>query len=163
MHGGTIEAQSAGLGQGSEFIVTLPAFDRAPAEIDADEAVDRVDAMRRILVVDDNRDSADSLGMLLKFLGAEVHLAYDGPTALDAIQRYRPSVILLDIGMPMMNGYEVARRVRALPQGKDMILVALTGWGQDEDRQRSQDAGFDHHLVKPIDIRALQAVLVSLE
>jgi CheY-like chemotaxis protein len=117
---------------------------------------------RRILVVDDSRDAADSLGMLLQFLGADVYTTHDGPAALEAIQTYRPSVVLLDIGMPGMDGYEVARRARQQPGGRDVTLIALTGWGQEEDRRRSKEAGIDHHLVKPVDLGALQALFASL-
>jgi CheY-like chemotaxis protein len=100
--------------------------------------------------------------MLLKFLGAEVSTAHDGPAALEALKTYRPSVVLLDIGMPGMDGFEVARRARERPEGRDATLVALTGWGQEEDRRRSREAGIDHHLVKPVDLGALQALLASL-
>ena len=102
-----------------------------------------MNAARRILVVDDNRDSAESLAMLLKLTGNETHIAHDGLEAVEAAARFRPDVILLDIGLPKMNGYEAARRIREQPWGKNMVLVALTGWGQEEDRQKSKDAGFD--------------------
>ena len=165
MHGGTVEARSDGLGQGSEFIVRLPLSVTPGAESAAALPIatsDQKTSTRRILVVDDNRDSADSLGMLLKFLGADIHLAYDGPSALDAMRIFRPSIVLLDIGMPGMNGFEVARRIRQMPQGDKVRMIALTGWGQAEDRRRSEEAGFDHHLVKPVDLSALQGVLASL-
>ena len=118
---------------------------------------------RRILVVDDNIDSAKTLAMLLKVLGAEVHVAHDGPAALAAIEKHRPDVILLDIGMPNMDGCEVAKRIRQQPEFNHVALIALTGWGQEDDRRRTREAGFDHHLIKPADITALQALLVSLE
>jgi CheY-like chemotaxis protein len=111
---------------------------------------------RRILVVDDNRDAADSLAMLLEHLAAEVRVANDGSAALDAIRTFQPSVILLDIDMPKMNGYEVARRARSESSGRGAVIVALTGWGQEEDRRRSVDAGIDHHLVKPVDLDVLR-------
>jgi len=117
----------------------------------------------RILVVDDNRDSAESLGMLLSLLGAEVRLAHDGPEALAAFACYLPQFVLLDIGMPGMDGYEVARRLRESPQEPRAALVALTGWGQDEDRRRAREAGFDHHLVKPADLEALQSIIAAIE
>ena len=117
---------------------------------------------RRILVVDDNRDCADSLGMLLKFLGADVCTANDGLAALEALKTYRPTVVFLDIGMPGMDGYEIARQARQQPEGRDVMLIALTGWGQDEDRRQSKEAGFDHHLIKPLDLDALRALLASL-
>jgi len=113
---------------------------------------------RRVLIVDDNRDAATSLAMLLQLGGAETEMAYDGPGAIDAGERFRPDVILLDIGLPGMNGYEVARRIRRETWGRTVMLIAVTGWGQAEDRQRSKDAGFDAHLVKPVD----HATLVNL-
>ena len=162
MHGGTVAAASAGQGNGSEFTIRLPlAADQgaptAPAPR-SEAAVPRT----RILVVDDNRDAAESLGMILKFLGADVHIARDGTEALKAFQSYDPAVVLLDIGMPGMDGYEVARRIRSQQSARPPALVALTGWGQEEDRRRACEAGFDHHLVKPADIAALQALLASL-
>lgn len=114
--------------------------------------------MKRLLVVDDNRDAADSLALLLNMLGAEVQVAYSGVDALFALESYRPAIVLLDLGMPAMDGYEVARRLRKA-HGPDLMLVALTGWGQEEDRRRSREAGFDQHLVKPPDLGALQALL----
>ena len=165
MHGGTVEAHSDGLGMGSEFVVRLPVteqvrFIQQPNPRNASD----FDAMstRRILVVDDNRDAADSMAMLLELLGAEVHLAYDGPSALEAIAAWHPNVVFLDIGLPGISGHQVAQQVRADSQFSDVILIALTGWGQDNDRQLSQDAGFDYHLVKPVDHEAIQALLASL-
>jgi CheY-like chemotaxis protein len=117
---------------------------------------------RRILIVDDNRDSAESLALLLEIEGNEVFTAHDGEQALAAIEAHRPDAVLLDIGLPKINGYEVARRVRAEPWGKDVVLIALTGWGQEEDRRRSHEAGFDGHLVKPADPVALAQLLHSL-
>ena len=118
---------------------------------------------RKILVVDDNQDSAASLGMLLRLLGAEVHVVFNGPDALEAIGTYAPDVVLLDIGMPGMDGHEVARRLRRSPNGRQVKLIALTGWGQQKDRDRSKLAGFDHHLIKPADIHALETALTSIE
>jgi CheY-like chemotaxis protein len=163
MHDGSVEAKSAGPGQGSEFIVRLPLAARG-ASLPPDGKMHRRDAVapRRILVVDDNRDAADTLAMLLKFLGAEVCTAHEGITALEMLKAFRPSVVLLDLGMPGMDGFEVARRVRQEPAGREMTLIALSGWSQEEDRRRSQEAGIDHHLVKPVDIDALQALLMSL-
>jgi CheY-like chemotaxis protein len=115
--------------------------------------------LRRVLVVDDNHDAADSLGMLLQFLGAEVMVVHDGYAALEAMKGFRPAVVLLDLGMPGMNGLEVARRMREDPQAKATTLVALTGWGQREDRRRTSEAGFDYHLVKPADVGTLQSIL----
>jgi PAS domain S-box-containing protein len=166
MHGGRVEALSAGLGRGSEFIVRLPLLraaneplPREPAKIQRAAPL----AERRILVVDDNRDAADSLGIFLKFLGAKVQVAYDGTTALEMLGSFRPAIMLLDIGMPLMDGYEVARRVRQHPQGQAILLVAMTGWGQDEDRRRTTAAGFDHHLIKPVDPGTLQNLLAAFE
>jgi signal transduction histidine kinase/DNA-binding response OmpR family regulator len=160
MHGGTIEAKSAGLGKGSEFCVRLPAaVHPAPkSEFGGHVKTEPVPA-KRVLVVDDNQDSAESLGALLGFLGADVRTALGGSQALEMFAAYAPSVVFLDIGMPGMDGYEVARRIRSDFPGNDPVLVALTGWGQSEDRRRVREAGFDHHLVKPADLAALQALL----
>jgi PAS domain S-box-containing protein len=165
MHQGSVEARSEGLGKGSEFVVRLPLSQSESINVQtrtlaADEPTD-TRSVRRILCVDDNRDSADSLGMLLRFLGADVQIAYDGPSALEAIKICRPSIILMDLGMPELNGCEVARRIRQDPQFQDVLLIAITGWGQEEDQRRSREAGFDHHLVKPVDLSALQALIAS--
>jgi CheY-like chemotaxis protein len=114
-----------------------------------------------VLVVDDNKDAAASMGMLLEFLGSDVRTANDGPTALEMIEDYRPDVVLLDIGMPGMDGLEVARAIRRHAEFSKIVLIALTGWGQADDRKRTEQAGFDYHLVKPADVAALQAVLVE--
>jgi CheY-like chemotaxis protein len=116
---------------------------------------------RRILVVDDNRDAADSLAIFLKILGADVRTAYDGPSALDLLPAFEPAAILLDIGMPGMNGFEVAGQVRQHPLGTAVRLIAMTGWSQDEDRRRTAEAGFDQHLVKPVDPLILQGLLAA--
>ncbi|HWG47207.1 MAG TPA: PAS domain S-box protein [Gemmataceae bacterium] len=154
MHSGTIEAHSAGLGQGSEFIVRLPI---APA--DGEDAAESPGQQaqqpdpsvgRRILVIDDNVDAADSLAMLLRMLKNEVHVAHDGPSGIDLARRCRPDLLFLDIGLPGMSGYEVARAMRQDSELRGITIVALTGWGQPEDRRRSQEAGFDEHLVKPV-------------
>jgi CheY-like chemotaxis protein/two-component sensor histidine kinase len=162
MHGGNIVVCSDGLGHGSEFIIRLPlaADVEASAKTDGPARTSNVLSPRRVLVVDDNRDSAHSLAMLLQFLGAEVQTANSGADALAAIESFRPNVVLLDLGMPEMDGYEVARRIRARTEFSDIMLIALTGWAQDEDRRRAQNAGFDHHLVKPADISALEALLM---
>jgi PAS domain S-box-containing protein len=163
MHDGSIEAHSAGLGHGSEFIVRLPITaegETAPPQvIRAEPAKDKP---RRILVVDDNRDSATSLAVLLKLSGNETHTAFDGQEALQAAETFRPDLVLLDIGLPKLNGYEVARRLRKEAWGKSMVLVALTGWGQEEDRQKSKAVGFDGHLVKPVAYDALLKLLTEL-
>jgi signal transduction histidine kinase len=163
LHDGTVQAKSAGVGYGSEFIVRLPLATGKPASANGEHGPQPNSRIaRRIMVVDDNRDAAKSLGMILKLLGADIYLAHDGQTALDALGTFHPSIMLLDIGMPEMNGHEVARRVRQLPEGQGITLIALTGWGQEEDRRRSSQAGFDYHLVKPVGHAALQALLSSL-
>ncbi|HEY3486654.1 MAG TPA: ATP-binding protein, partial [Gammaproteobacteria bacterium] len=163
MHGGSIEARSEGAGRGSEFIVRLPLTPGLSSNVEK-QRPDLPDAPspRSILVVDDNHDAADSLRLLLQFLGNKVYVAHDGPSALHAVEIYRPSVVLLDLGMPGMDGYEVARRIRQQSQFNNITLIALTGWGQEEDRQRTQAEGFNQHLIKPVDINTLQALLVSL-
>jgi len=118
-------------------------------------------AGRRILIVDDNQDAADSLGALLGIMGNEVHIAYDGAQALEMAAHLEPHVVLMDIGLPKMDGYEAARQMRNLPGMRAALIVALTGWGQGEDRRRSREAGFDHHLVKPVALDDLQTVLTQ--
>ena len=163
MHGGTVEARSEGLGRGSEFEVRLPVLAQPPRPAPAPDAEPaRPAPSRRILIVDDNLDGADSLAMLLEDYGHETHKAHDGLEALEAAERVRPDAILLDIGLPKLNGYEVCRRLREQPWGKQLMVVALTGWGQEEDRNRSQAAGFDSHLVKPVDLDLLTKLLASL-
>jgi PAS domain S-box-containing protein len=162
-HGGAVAARSDGVGRGSEFIIRLPVLAEAPSapqKATTDEgARGAPPANRRILVVDDNRDSAISLSKLLTLAGHQTRTAHDGLEAVEAAGEFRPDVVLLDIGLPKLNGYEAARRIRQEPWGKTMMLVALTGWGQDDDRQQSKDAGFDRHLVKPVDSVALREVL----
>ena len=165
MHGGSVEARSAGEGQGSAFVVRLPLAGVAvsAATSDAEAAATAPPPRpRRILVVDDNHDAAASLAMLLDIDGHQTSTAHDGAAALAAIRERRPDLVLLDIGLPLLNGYEVCRRVRAEPWGSEVTLIALTGWGQDEDRERSRAAGFDGHLVKPVDFGALSHLLRSL-
>jgi CheY-like chemotaxis protein len=162
LHGGAIEARSAGVGQGSELIVRLPLLQgAAPVEDIAPSRPATRIAGQRILVVDDNVDAAESLGALLRCLGAEVVTVHDGPSALEALRAEKPSAAVLDIGMPGMDGYEVAKRARATPDGADLTLIALTGWGNDEDRRRSREAGIDHHLVKPVDLHVLEELLAA--
>ena len=163
LHGGTVEATSAGVGHGSEFTVRLPVAriaESAPAE-PASLAATSLPPLR-ILVVDDNRDSADMLGTLLTFGGHKTSTANDGLSAIEAAEKFQPDVILMDIGLPGLNGYEAARRVRERLADKKPILVALTGWGQDADRRRSEEAGFDAHLVKPVDHQVLVRLLKEL-
>jgi CheY-like chemotaxis protein/nitrogen-specific signal transduction histidine kinase len=160
MHGGAVQAASAGEGKGSEFTVRLPLASRQlPQPEQLPEKSRNAPTRRRVLVVDDNQDAASSLGMLLGLLGSEVQTANDGRSALALVERYRPDVVLLDLGMPGMSGYEVAQRVRELPQFREVKLIALTGWGQEDDRRRTREAGFDHHLVKPVNLEALQVLL----
>ena len=162
MHGGAIEARSAGPGHGSTFIVRLPKSSPRTQQPKPTSAAAPQAPRRKILVVDDNRDSARSLAMLLKLGGHEAHTAFDGLEALSAAESVRPEVVLLDIGLPKLNGYEVARKIREYEWGESMVLVALTGWGQDEDRRKSKEAGFNHHFVKPVEQAALQSYLASL-
>jgi PAS domain S-box-containing protein len=161
LHNGTIEAHSEGEGRGSEFIVKLPLAEHArqaprvgrpTAEANEHEAL-------RILIADDNVDSATSWAMLLAQDGDEVRTAYDGKAALEEAERFKPDVALLDIGLPLLDGYQIARRIRATDWGADAMLVAITGWGQARDRERARDAGFDHHFTKPASIRDVEAVL----
>ena len=163
LHGGELEVHSAGLGHGSEFVVRLPILVETPKPSPGPTVSEPTPATaRRILVVDDNRDSAESLAMLLKLTGNETHTAYDGLEAVKAAAMFKPEVVLLDIGLPKMNGFEAARKIRADAWGKTMVLVALTGWGQEEDREKSREAGFDGHLVKPVDHAALTKLLAEL-
>jgi CheY-like chemotaxis protein len=162
LHGGSVEARSDGLRRGSEFIIRLPLAGAARAAAGAAVESAHRDSRNRVLVVDDNRDAAESLGVLLALLGIETMTAHSGPVALEALDEFQPSVILLDLGMPGMDGYEVAQRVRQHPLGRRVTLVALTGWGLQVDKQKSQDVGFDHHLVKPVDVEVLKQVLDSL-
>jgi signal transduction histidine kinase/ActR/RegA family two-component response regulator len=163
MHGGTVAAHSEGPGRGSEFVVRLPVLTttRTAGGVRADgpsAAVPR----RRVLVVDDNVDAAESLAMLLRLADHEVRTAHDGPAGLAAAAEFRPDLIVLDIGLPGMTGYDVARRLREMPEFRSTTLAAMTGWGQEEDRRRSREAGFDHHLVKPVDPAVLEELLTSL-
>jgi signal transduction histidine kinase/CheY-like chemotaxis protein len=159
MHGGTIEARSAGLGAGSEFVVTLPLHGNAALPA-AGARHAKSFPRRRVLVVDDNRDAADTLGALLESLGTTVQVAYGGNAALEAVESFDPDTVLLDLGMPVIDGYEVARRIRASSgKPRQALLIALTGWGQDQDLRRSEAAGFDHHLVKPPDLDKLREIM----
>jgi CheY-like chemotaxis protein len=163
LHGGTIEARSDGAGRGSEFVVRLPAAGTpAPEPARADDDAPRPVTSRRILIVDDNKDSAESLAMLLRIIGHEVVAAYDGEQAVEAARATRPDVVLLDIGMPKLNGYETCRRIREEPWGREIFFIAVTGWGQEEDRRRTEEAGFDRHMVKPVDSALLMNLLASL-
>ena len=165
LHGGSIEARSDGPGQGSEFVVRLPIdlSAQVPQRASDDGKWSAPASGLRILVVDDNRDAADSLGMMLRLMGNEPRMVYDGLEAVTAAGEFHPNVVLLDIGLPKLNGYEAARRIREQPLGKRMVLIALTGWGQDEDKRRSNEAGFDHHMVKPVEPAALMNLLAGLQ
>jgi signal transduction histidine kinase len=162
MHGGTATCRSDGLGRGSTFVVRLPMV-TPPVEIDPAPSVETPsDKSRvfRVLVIDDNIHSAESLALIIKLWGHDTRVAHGGPKALEIAAAYRPEIVLLDIGLPEMDGYAVARSLRATPGLDDALLVAITGYSRDEDRLRSSEAGFDHHLVKPLDLDALEALLV---
>jgi len=168
MHHGTVEAHSNGLGEGCEFVIRLPLMpqeERQRVEKDSGEAPHEPahSSGHRLLVVDDNPDAADSLAMLLRLQGHEVRVAHDGPAALQIAAASRPDLVFLDIGMPGMDGYEVARRLRQTPGLEKVVLAALTGWGQQEDRRRTAEAGFDHHLVKPVEPKTLEGLLAELQ
>jgi PAS domain S-box-containing protein len=162
LHGGSVEAHSGGTGLGSEFTVRLPIVD---APVQATQKSDDIGEKSgfggrcRILIADDLRDSVDSLAMMLRLVGHDIQTAHDGLEAVQAAATFRPDVALLDIGMPRMNGYEAARHIREHEWGKSMILVALTGWGQEDDKRRATEAGFDHHLTKPVEPAALEKLL----
>jgi len=162
LHGGTVLARSDGPGKGSEFVVRLPQHAAEPAAAAAAAPAPPAGGARhRILVADDNRDAADSLAVMLRIAGHEVRTAYDGQEALEIAEAFRPALALLDLGMPRLNGYEAARRLRASELGREMQLIALTGWGQPDDRSRSLAAGFDYHVVKPVDPSLLERLLAS--
>jgi CheY-like chemotaxis protein len=163
MHGGSVEARSEGPGRGSEFVVRLPLTLACPATSRSPPAQDVTARAQshRILVVDDNRDAAESMADILAADGNAVQCAYDGSEALRTARRFHPDVVLLDIGLPHVDGYEVARRLRQDPSSAKLLLVAVTGYGTAEDRKRSREAGFDHHLVKPVDGRMVSALIAE--
>jgi signal transduction histidine kinase/ActR/RegA family two-component response regulator len=165
MHGGTVTAESAGEGMGSTFTVTLPVLEtaRGPGSTTpSQEEPIAGGAGRRILVVDDSRDSAMSMAMMLGLLGDEVRTAHDGVEALEVAEAFRPQVILMDVGMPRLNGYDATQLIRGRPWGQSVTIIALTGWGQEDDRRRSDQAGCDGHLVKPVGLPDLQKLLADL-
>ncbi len=163
LHGGEIEARSQGLGSGSEFVVRLPLAGASPRPKSAtEEKQEKALPSRRILVADDNLDSAESMAIALRLMGHDVLTAHDGVAAVEAAERERPDVVLLDLGMPRMNGYDACRRIRELEGGRKILVIAQTGWGQEEDQSRTRAAGFDGHLTKPADFDVLEKLLANL-
>jgi two-component system CheB/CheR fusion protein len=160
LHGGSVEAHSDGLGRGSEFVVRLPLATEKPHAVGGEKKQAELPG-RRVLIADDNRDAARVLALLLRTLGQDVHVAHDGEQAFDKAKEVKPDILLLDLGMPVVSGYEAARRIRREPWGKDLVLVAVTGWGQEHDKQRTKAAGFDHHLVKPVTAAILKELLAG--
>jgi CheY-like chemotaxis protein/two-component sensor histidine kinase len=165
LHGGTIAATSAGIRKGSEFTIRLPVLASVvdTADLRSQETPSPHVTRRRIVVVDDLADAADSLAAMLQMMGHDTRTAYDGVEAMQAVGAFKAEVVFLDIGLPKMNGYDVARSIRAQPDGKHVVLVAVTGWGQEQDRRRAADAGFDHHLTKPVDPQVVEALLARLD
>jgi CheY-like chemotaxis protein len=166
LQGGTVKAKNEGLEQGSEFVFGLAALPERPAEdpagaCDGPAAPIALDALK-ILVVDDNRAAAEMLGTWFRLQGNPVQLAYDGGKAVQAAETFQPDVVLLDLGMPKLNGYDACRLMREWPRGESMIIIALTGWGREEDRERTRQAGFDYHLVKPVRLANLMDVIAGL-
>jgi PAS domain S-box-containing protein len=162
MHGGAVEARSDGPGCGSEFTVRLPTVESKEIETSADEDTAIPAAKKRVLVVDDNEDGAEALATHLRIKGHDVRAAFDGAEAVAAAEAFRPDVMFIDLGMPTLDGHEAAKQIRSRPWGRKVLLVALTGWGQTEDRKRSHQAGFDHHIVKPADPEVI-ARLINTE
>jgi signal transduction histidine kinase/ActR/RegA family two-component response regulator len=160
MHGGSVYASSEGLGKGSEFVVSLPVVEseEESAAIDDAGAMELVDLRPKVLVVDDNRDAADSLQALFEMDNCKVATAYDGHEAVLATEQAMPDMIVMDLGMPRMDGYEAARRIRRQPGSKEVLMIAVTGWGQSDARQRTMEAGFDHHLIKPVNFDELRQI-----
>jgi CheY-like chemotaxis protein len=163
LHGGTIRAASEGADRGSEFTVSLPISKHAAPARHEHVGPEAARTKRRVLVVDDNVDAAITVASLLKAWGHDVHIVYNGPAAIDAARTYRPEIVLLDIGLPGMSGYEVARTLRSDPMHQGVLITALTGYGQAEDRARSHAAGFDYHLTKPPDMNMLEKLVKSPE
>jgi signal transduction histidine kinase len=163
LHGGTVAASSPGVGAGSRFTVRLPLVAPVVQRPIAKHSLQGLKSPPRVLVVDDNADAADSLGALLETLGAEVRVAYSGAEALRIYEEFRPAVLFLDLGMPEMDGYELARRIRGRPEARSAKIIAHTGWGRGKDRELTHAAGFDRHLVKPANVEALRAVLAAID
>jgi signal transduction histidine kinase/ActR/RegA family two-component response regulator len=161
MHGGSVRATSEGLGKGSEFVVSLPVVTAGGVARDSKgaEIIELADHRPKVLVVDDNRDAADSLQALFEIENCNAATAYDGQEALLAVERAMPDMIVMDLGMPGMDGYEAARRIRRTPGSQEVLMIALTGWGQDDARQRTIEAGFDHHLIKPVNFDAIKQLV----
>jgi CheY-like chemotaxis protein len=167
LHGGTITAASPGLGAGSTFTVRLPLVDAdqgvtEPRATSGAPSVGTPVSVRRVLVVDDNVDGAESLARMVQIFGHEARTAHSGPAALDAAGAFKPHVVFLDIGLPGMNGYEVAQKFRTEPSLSGTVLVALTGWGSEENKRRSREAGFDLHLTKPVEVKAIESILTRV-
>jgi CheY-like chemotaxis protein len=163
LHGGSVQASSEGVDRGSEFVVRLPVLIEKQKALSQNPTVGEPTSLmaRRILVADDNHEAAETLAIVLRLTGHHTHLAFDGVEAVEAAMSFRPDVILMDIGMPKLNGYDAAYQIREQEWGKGIMLVALTGWGQDEDRTKSAAAGFDHHMVKPVDYATLTRLLAT--
>jgi CheY-like chemotaxis protein len=160
LHGGRIEANSKGFNQGSEFLVCLPSIDTKTVQAQQSLKYESQNPVgRRVLIADDNHDAAVSLSLLLQVMGHETRIAYDGLEAVEVAEDFRPEVILLDIGMPKLDGYEAARRIAERAWARSIRIIAVTGWGQEADRQRAREAGFHQHLVKPVDPGALSRLL----
>ncbi len=161
MHGGSVSVTSEGLGKGSEFVVTLPVVtqSRPLAKSDTELTMGSIDQRPKVLVVDDNRDAADSLQALFEMENCNVATAYDGMEAVEAVDEIMPDMIIMDLGMPSMDGYEAARRIRRKPGSQNVLMIALTGWGQNDARQRTIEAGFDHHMIKPVNFEELKRLV----
>jgi len=167
LHGGRIEGESDGLGRGSKFTVYLPVMREAPSQNDSrpqqtHESLAAISTNHRVLIVDDNSDTAETLAELARSWGHEVAVAEDGPTALELASKFLPEIALVDIGLPQMDGYELARRLRKIPGMEGLPLVAITGYARDEDRRAAHEAGFTLHLVKPVDPGRLEKLLATL-
>ena len=161
MHGGKVEVESRGQNLGTTFRLRLPVLSQSTESTNAagTGATASSSSKRRVLIVDDNEDALKSLSRIVSLLGSEVREASDGGEAVKAAEQFRPDIVLMDLGMPIMDGYEAARHMRQAVWGRDMLLVATTGWGQEDDRRRTAEAGFDRHLVKPIDMESLREIL----
>jgi two-component system CheB/CheR fusion protein len=163
LHGGRVEVRSDGLGKGAEFVVVLPALPASSAdEVEAQAAAEAPAVRARVLVVEDNADAAEGLRMLLELAGHEVLVAHDGAAALETARNEEPDLMLVDIGLPGIDGYEVARRIRREPSLRHLVLIALTGYGREADRTHALTAGFDHHIVKPVDPDGLMVLIARL-